>query len=159
MTCASVVWWCEVRFLLGLRIFVLLPKFHFSSALTNFQSLGGFLIDTGWFMESIMVLRKCRELCFSLPDNLPAWKKILDCCHKWVERKICRLYDPRCDLVHLTIFLVLQIVTGRKQLFAIWRRSCHEEGGWGDCGKSQKDRREYVFRCSLHSAVRPFILP
>ncbi|BES95474.1 amyloid beta precursor protein (cytoplasmic tail) Hypothetical protein protein 2 [Nesidiocoris tenuis] len=44
--------------------------------------LGGFLIDTGWFMESIMVLRKCRELCFSLPDNLPAWKKILDCCHK-----------------------------------------------------------------------------
>ncbi|KAF6207038.1 hypothetical protein GE061_018276 [Apolygus lucorum] len=44
--------------------------------------LGGFLIDTGWFLESITVLTKCKELCLTLADNLPAWKKILECCHK-----------------------------------------------------------------------------
>ena len=50
--------------------------------LYNHFSIGGFLSEAGWFVESSKVLTQCRDLCFQQPENIDSWKKTLECCHK-----------------------------------------------------------------------------
>jgi hypothetical protein len=45
-------------------------------------SLGGFLSDAGWYLESEKVLLACKNVCLSSTQNPDSWCRTLDCCHK-----------------------------------------------------------------------------
>ncbi|XP_046740458.1 amyloid protein-binding protein 2 [Diprion similis] len=45
-------------------------------------TLGGFLSDAGWYLESQKVLLACKKLCINSRQNPKNWCLTLDCCYK-----------------------------------------------------------------------------
>lgn len=54
--------------------------------------LGGFYSDAGCYVDSQKILERCKELCLKGNDELSTWRRILDCCRKWVTWKIATFF-------------------------------------------------------------------